>query len=68
MPPVPRMKHLTPAPSLTILDLLRKAAAMREEHRGPVACLLVATGGCKPQSPGALMIVDDRGISHGSIG
>ncbi|MBT8485932.1 MAG: XdhC family protein [Phycisphaerales bacterium] len=51
-----------------IPDLLRRAAAWQREGRGVTACLLVRARGSTPQTPGALMLVDDAAATYGTIG
>ncbi len=64
---------IAPVPEIPIMneplpDLLRRAAVLQREGRKLVGCLLVRSRGSTPQSPGALMLVDDIANTHGTIG
>lgn len=52
----------------SLVDLLRRAIAIREEGRAVVGCLLVKARGSTPQSAGTLMLVDDAARSFGTVG
>lgn len=48
--------------------LLARAADLLESGREVWASLVVSSKGSTPQSPGALMLVDGAGLTHGTIG
>jgi xanthine dehydrogenase accessory factor len=50
------------------LSLLEEAVRALEEGRRVALCAIVKTRGSTPQSPGAMMLVDQSMTSHGTIG
>lgn len=52
----------------SLRTLLSRAADLLDSSRRVWACLVVSSRGSTPQSPGALMLVEDSGRTYGTIG
>jgi xanthine dehydrogenase accessory factor len=49
-------------------EVVERALRLAREGRRAVACLVVGARGSTPQAAGALMLVDDAAVAHGTIG
>ncbi|MEE9211893.1 MAG: XdhC/CoxI family protein [Phycisphaeraceae bacterium] len=52
----------------SLVNLLRRAAAIQRDGRRLVGCLVVNARGSTPQPSGALMLVDDAANIYGTVG